>query len=194
MGERKLNPAMCHNKENLLTLEEYNEGMDIIYITYNTGTNIIYYCFEYNELLAFIRDAILRPIPIYSRPDTKLVIALRISMGLFKVFIDRDLSVVENLFTNHKLFLFNNIINNMGENIYELTPLDYDFIHKSKVEQKNFLSQIEHKTLTFYSAPLHPPIIHHDPIDWRHLPHNPPIIHHDPINWGQLSRNPNLFR
>jgi len=46
-------------------------------MTYNTGTNIFYYFFEY------IRNAILRPSPIYSFSDIKVVVELKISMGNF---------------------------------------------------------------------------------------------------------------
>jgi len=158
MEERKLNHTMCHNQETLLTLEDFNEGMDIIYMTYNTGTNIIYYCFEYNELIEYIRNAILRPSQIYSFSDIKVVVELKISMGNFNVLIDRDVDVVESIFMNHKLFFFNKTINNMSENIYELTPLDYDFIHKSNVDQKIFLSRINPKTFTFFASPPSSPL------------------------------------
>jgi hypothetical protein len=165
--------------------------MDIIYLAHDIGSKIIYYCFQYDEIISFIRDVMSRP--IYENDDG-LVVTLRLSIGNYDIYINSNINSTQLRFTNHKLFFLHTTINNIDKTIYEIKTLPYDFIHKSISEQRVFLSLIDHKTLTFntpvlISRPFRIPDMVEDDVyhpDWELLTRNPNII-------NIITRTPNII-
>jgi hypothetical protein len=193
----------CSNDTDIGTLEEFDENSNIVYIVYLDNNKVSYFCYDVDTMI----ELFLNNTDVFRLYTTPHNLGKTLSPNEYlhlRTFVDIYINKNFNpqKFLQHKLFYYNKIYtlykhpptsipSTISVDIYEITPLTYDFLNISD-DNKIIILQNPQELKLFHQ----PPIIKLSPFftKVKNIPQYTKLVSWfrlDKLNLENLSSNPN---